>query len=81
MAMMILPKVLLANPVSDYLTLSNNTTFNSYSLQTLEGKEILQDVLLEGNNRLNLTQVSAGTYFLILRGTSKQSRVIKVVHF
>lgn len=69
------------NPVSDYLILSNNRTFKSYSLQTLEGKEVLQDALIAGNNSLNLTQVSSGTYILVLHGTGHQNRMIKVVHF
>jgi hypothetical protein len=69
------------NPVSDYLTISNNETFKNFSLQTLEGKEVLSESLFDGNNQINLIQIPAGSYFLVLRGEGLQSRVIKVVHY
>jgi hypothetical protein len=68
------------NPVSDQLTISNNNTFNAYTLNTIDGKEVLSDSIGDGNTYINTSHLQAGIYFLVLRGDRKQSRTLKIVH-
>ena len=68
------------NPVSDQLTISNNTSLSTYKLITMDGKEVLSDELGIGNTSINMTQIPSGIYFLILTGSDQKSKISKVVH-
>jgi hypothetical protein len=68
------------NPVSDQLTISNNNTFNAYTLNTIDGKEVLSDSIGAGNTYINMSNLQSGIYFIVLRGDGKQSRTLKIVH-
>lgn len=68
------------NPVSDQLTISNNNSMNAYKLITMDGKEVLSDELGTGNITINMTQIPAGIYFLVLIGAEQKSTISKVVH-
>ena len=69
------------NPVSDRLTISNNNTLNAYSLNTIDGKEVLSDALGVGKTYINMTHLPSGIYLLVLRGDGPQSRILRIVHF
>jgi hypothetical protein len=68
------------NPVSDQLTISNNNTFNAYTLNTIDGKEVLSDSIGAGNTHINMSHLQSGIYFIVLRADGKQSRTLKIVH-
>ena len=68
------------NPVSDQLTVSTNNSLSAYKLITVDGKELLSDELGTGNTTINMTQIPAGIYFLVIIGPRQKSTISKVVH-
>ena len=68
------------NPVIDQLTISNNNSFNAFTLNSIDGKEVLHDGLGSGNNYINVSHLKSGIYFLVLSGSGKQSSILKLVH-
>jgi hypothetical protein len=68
------------NPVNDQLTISKNNSFNAFTLNTIDGKEVLNDVLGTENTYINMSDLPSGIYLLALRGAKQQSRILKIVH-
>ena len=69
------------NPVNDQLTISNNNSLSTYSLFTVDGKEILRDRLSAGNTTISMTHLPSGIYLLVLKGNDLQRSNFKIVHF
>jgi hypothetical protein len=69
------------NPVNDQLTISNNNSLSTYSLFTVDGKEILRDRLSAGNTTICMTHLPSGIYLLVLIGDDLQRSNFKIVHF
>ena len=69
------------NPVNDQLTISNNNSLSTYSLFTVDGKEILRDRLSAGNTTISMTHLPSGIYLLVLKGDDLQRSNFKIVHF
>ena len=58
--------ILFPNPASDYLQISNLDTPVNFSIYNVLGAQISQGELAP-NERINITNLSAGTYFLALK--------------
>jgi hypothetical protein len=71
--------VLYPNPVHDYLEISEKTRSNYTTIQILDanGKLILSQQLL--SNKVNLSNLSTGLYFVKFIGRESESKAIKMV--
>lgn len=69
------------NPFSDNFTIDNsNGKFNTYSINTIDGREIINGKISKGIQNIQTTEWSNGVYFLKLNsmnGVSKTSKLIK----
>ena len=66
------------NPVSTYLYINNNSFAGlNYKIYTPSGQLIQQDHLTQINNRLNLSHLAEGIYFIYLNDSFTNNSTVK----
>jgi hypothetical protein len=68
------------NPMNSELFIDNVNRFNSFKLISLQGQQVINGELNEGNNRIDVSSIKAGSYLLILEGLGIQNQVIRILH-
>ena len=68
------------NPVTQQLTINNSSSFTTYRIVSLTGQEVLGGTLTEGDNTVDVSNMSPGTYFLGLYGAGRESLSFTVIH-
>ncbi|MFC6223264.1 CotH kinase family protein [Hymenobacter artigasi] len=61
------------NPASDYLTIDSGGSGCTVSIRNLQGKEVLLTGLLNGQNKLDISQLSKGLYIIKIETTNSSS--------
>jgi hypothetical protein len=68
------------NPMNSELFIDNVNRFNSFKIISLQGQQVINGELNEGNNRIDVSSIKAGSYLLILEGLGIQNQVIRILH-
>lgn len=59
------------NPAHQKITLQTSNSYHQYQIMNLQGSIMLEGILLNGNNEIDISSLSAGIYFIRLTGNNK----------
>lgn len=64
------------NPVNDFLTIENSSSWSAVQLYNLNGKLVLNSVLAPGQKEIDLSEYQPGNYVLVL-SSKDQSKLVR----
>ena len=68
------------NPFIDNLIIKNLNSYSSYEILSLQGQLIQNGTIIEGENSIDVSKITTGTYSLGLHNADRKSEFIRVFH-